>query len=182
MSTFGCMQKTVRDLAGTPWLRLREIVFKDREGSEKRWSFVSRTGSGRAVVIIAETDESPPRVVLVKEFRPAVGNAVIAFPAGLVDEGEDSAGAALRELEEETGWCGDLIEIGPPSYSSPGLTDEIIQFARVRLRHEKETRHELEEDIEVLLWPRHELRQRLDEAVRSGSAVDAKLWAYVIAQ
>lgn len=176
------MQASVRELASTAWLRFREVVFTDRDGIEKSWSFVSRTGSGKAVAVIAETDENPPRVVVVKEFRPVTNRHVIAFPAGLVDPGEDISVAALRELEEETGWRGDLLEVGPPSFSSPGLTDEEIHFARVRLHTPGQPRHEAEEMIEVLLWPKTELRPRLEEAFRDGAGIDAKLWAFALLQ
>ena len=172
------MNGQIRELAATPWLRLCEVEFTDRHGNPKTWSFAQRTGSGRAVAIIAETDEPEPRMVLVKEFRPPVGRPVMAFPAGLIDDGESIETAAMRELAEETGWTGRLLGISPACYSSPGMTDENMHFARVRLHAEGEPAHEAEESIEVILWPKHELRERLAEAAEAGIGVDVKLWSF----
>jgi ADP-ribose pyrophosphatase len=172
------MNGQIREIASTQWLRLQEIDYTDRLGNAKSWSFASRTGTGRAVVVIAETDEPEPRLVLVKEFRPPVGRAVLAFPAGLVDEGESIEAAALRELAEETGWSGKLLSLGPACYASPGLTDESMHFARVRLHVEGDAAPEAEEDIEVLIWPKNELPRRLDAASTEGLGIDVKLWAF----
>ena len=46
---------------------------------------------------------SDGRFVFVKQFRPTLGRETIELPAGMVDERETPAEAALRELEEETG-------------------------------------------------------------------------------
>ncbi len=35
------------------------------------------------------------------------------FPAGLIDAGETPAQAALRELKEETGYSGTVVEVSP---------------------------------------------------------------------
>lgn len=170
--------REIREIAETPWLRLREVSFTDRLGKQRVWSYASRTGSGRAVAIIAETDEPAPRLVLVKEFRPPVGGPVLAFPAGLIDDGESVGTAALRELKEETGWSGELLGVSPACYSSPGLTDENLHFARVRLHAEGEATPEAEEDIEVLIWPKAELPARLAAAAAEGIGIDVKLWAF----
>lgn len=175
------MNRSIREIAATPWLRLREVDFTDQLGNPKTWSFASRTGSGRAVAVIAETDESEPRIVLVKEFRPPVGHHVLAFPAGLIDDGESIETAALRELAEETGWSGKLLSLGPACYSSPGLTDESMHLARVLLHAEGEPRHEADEDIEVLIWPKSELPARLEAAAQAGLGIDVKLWSYASA-
>jgi len=172
------MPSSVREIAATRWLRLCEVDFMDRHGATKTWSFAQRPGETRAVAIIAETDEAEPRIVLVKEFRPPVGRAVLAFPAGLVDEGESVETAALRELREETGWSGELLSVSPACYSSPGLTDEHLHFARVRLHAEGDAAPEAEEDFEVVVWPKKELSERLAAASAEGVGIDVKLWSY----
>jgi 8-oxo-dGTP pyrophosphatase MutT (NUDIX family) len=47
---------------------------------------------------------------LQKQFRPPIDQVVIEVPAGLIDEGESAEECALRELREETGYVGRLVE------------------------------------------------------------------------
>ena len=47
---------------------------------------------------------SDDRVVLVRQFRPAVEEMSLEFPSGLVDGGETPEDTARRELEEEAGY------------------------------------------------------------------------------
>lgn len=53
------------------------------------------------------------------------------FPAGLIDAGESAAEAALRELKEETGYAGTVVEVSPVCYSDPGMSNANMQFAVV---------------------------------------------------
>jgi 8-oxo-dGTP pyrophosphatase MutT (NUDIX family) len=45
-------------------------------------------------------------LVLVEQYRHGVDAATVEIPGGMVDPGEDPASAAVRELEEETGFGG----------------------------------------------------------------------------
>lgn len=45
------------------------------------------------------------QVVLIRQYRHAVGEPTLEIPGGLVDEGETPQEAALRELGEETGYA-----------------------------------------------------------------------------
>ena len=63
---------------------------------------------GAAAVLPITPDD---HVLLVKQFRPAVRQALIEIPAGLLDvEGEDALTCASRELFEETGFRHRTIE------------------------------------------------------------------------
>ena len=75
------------------------------------------------------------KLVLIKEFRYPLNSWCIAFPAGLIDSGEDPAESIDRELREETGFAlrrdlDEPLELRPQGgYSSAGFTDETIQVA-----------------------------------------------------
>jgi ADP-ribose pyrophosphatase len=51
-------------------------------------------------------------VILVEEFRPGPEAILFELPGGIVEPGQAPAAAAQAELLEETGYVGDLAEIG----------------------------------------------------------------------
>ena len=56
-------------------------------------------------------------VVLQKQYRPPLDKVVIEIPAGLIDEGETAEQAAIRELKEETGYVGKVLEVSPVMFN-----------------------------------------------------------------
>ena len=54
--------------------------------------------AGDAVIIMTITDNN--EFIMIKEPRTPIGKTVLAFPAGMIEKGEDSKAAALRELED----------------------------------------------------------------------------------
>jgi 8-oxo-dGTP pyrophosphatase MutT (NUDIX family) len=81
-----------------PFLTVVGATFADDSGEEIVREFLRHTGAVAVVPVVGD------EVVLVRQFRAAVGRDLLEIPAGLLDvEGEDREAAAARELEEEAG-------------------------------------------------------------------------------
>lgn len=66
---------------------------------------------GVGICAILEKPEGP-ELLLQKQFRPPIDKVTIEVPAGLVDQGETAESCALRELKEETGYVGEVVDEG----------------------------------------------------------------------
>ena len=75
-----------------------------------------------AVTVIPLLDDG--RVCLVENYRVAVGETLIELPAGTLEPGEDPRECAARELQEETGYRAQRVELLHAFYLSPGILDE----------------------------------------------------------
>ena len=73
------------------------------------------------------------------------------FPAGLIDAGESAAEAALRELKEETGYAGTVVEVSPVCYSDPGMSNANMQFAVVAVDASAPDNMAISPELEVRL-------------------------------
>ncbi|BCY13519.1 NUDIX hydrolase [Actinoplanes sp. L3-i22] len=115
-----------------------------------------------AVVVVALDDDG--RVVLIKQYRHALGARIWELPAGLRDvDGEDPALTAARELAEEADLTAGRMEKLVEVHTSPGFSTEhvLIYLARDLAAvpdAERFARHDEEADLEVI-------RIGLDEAV-----------------
>lgn len=105
--------------------------------SRGRWEYVARARGIRAAAIIAiDTDPDGTRhILLVEQFRVPLGKRSLEIPAGLIgdhegDEDEGDEVAALRELEEETGYTAERMENLGEYYSSPGMVSESFTLLR----------------------------------------------------
>jgi ADP-ribose pyrophosphatase len=87
---------------------------------------------GAAVVLAFPT---PTEVLLVHQYRPAVGRRLWELPAGTIEEGEDPRPCAARELEEECGVrAGRLVKLCE-YFPSPGvMTERMHLYAATHLK------------------------------------------------
>jgi ADP-ribose pyrophosphatase len=115
------------------------------------WEIV-RIRDASAVLPVLPDD----RVVLVKQFRPAVRQELTEIPAGLLDvEGEDALTTAGRELYEETGYRHTAIEFLGGYYPSAGSLGQYVHLFWARVPAEAEGPGE--EGIEVTTAPFREM-------------------------
>ena len=153
------------------WLRLV------RRG---HWESCERThGKGMAVIIVAATPAD--EVLFVEQFRIPLGAKTIEMPAGLVGDEHDAdtlEQAAIRELEEETGWKPSRVEVLLVGPTSAGMSSERIAFVRAEGLVRTGPGGGVEgEDIIVHAVPRASAPAWLLQKQREGYELDLKLWA-----
>jgi ADP-ribose pyrophosphatase len=121
-----------------------------------------------AAAVVPFLDDS--RVLLIRQYRHAVGGVILEVPAGKLDGGEPPEQCAVRELEEEAGArAGRLLRLGA-IWTTPGFTDERIHlFAAFDLERVPQ-RPESDEHIEPVELS---LEEALDLVWR-GELQDAK--------
>ena len=73
------------------------------------------------VNIVPVTDQG--EVVLVNQYRHGIRRATLEIPGGVIDPHESPEAAAVRELEEETGYVPDRVELLGRVTPNPAILD-----------------------------------------------------------
>ena len=108
-----------------------QVMKADREASDgRRHSFVYLDSPNWANVIAPVTRaDGVECLVMVRQYRQGGGFVTLEFPGGVVDPGEDPKLAALRELEEETGYVAvDALFLGAVNPNPAFMNNEALTF------------------------------------------------------
>ncbi|WP_067682350.1 NUDIX hydrolase [Tsuneonella dongtanensis] len=148
-----------------------------------RWEYVSRVRGIRAAVILAVEDG---HILLVEQYRVPLGMPCLELPAGLVgdqdDPDEEVLDAAGRELEEETGWRADRLEIAGEFFSSPGMVSEHFTLVRASgLTRTGPGGGTDGEDITVYRVPLAELSGFVEKRRSAGVGIDVRIMGLLLA-
>lgn len=155
-----------------------------------RWEYVGRPRNIRAAAIIAidEDADGKRHVILVSQYRVALGVFCLEIPAGLVgdhagSEDESALAAAARELEEETGYRAQRLEVVGEFYSSPGMVSECFTLLRAsKLEKVAEGGGEGDENILVHRVAIDEIAQFVDAWRSAGHGVDVRVALFLTKQ
>jgi ADP-ribose pyrophosphatase len=152
----------------------KRVVILENDG----WEYVERKKGKEAVAVIAQDDRG--RVILTEQFRRPVGKRVIDYPAGLVGDEEgksDPAETAKKELDEETGFTCERVELLAKGPTSAGITSELVSFYRAHgVRRKGQGGGVGGEEITVHTVPLEELPSWLAAREKEGVLVDLKIW------
>ncbi|WP_247951091.1 NUDIX hydrolase [Streptococcus cristatus] len=124
-----------------------------------------------AVAVIAITSEN--KMILVKQYRKAIEATSYEIPAGKLELGEnaDPQAAALRELEEETGYTGQL-ELVYDFYSAIGFCNEKIKLYSASNLTKVENPRPQDEDETLELF--EVSLEEAEQLLQNGDICDAK--------
>ena len=170
-------------LVSDGWIKKYVLEYTMPDGSSYEYESVSRKGleayraelerhargeapTVDAVCIVPELPDGS--LLMIREFRYPLNSWCVAFPAGLVEAGEDLAAAIDRELREETGYRlrrdvpEPLHPLRQSGYSSTGLGEENVQVVFAQVERSGDSHPEPNELIEPFLLPRDDVRAFLD--------------------
>ncbi len=126
-----------------------------------------------SVVLVPITNDGG--IILVRQYRHAIGRWVWELPAGSLKHGEDQQKAAARECQEEIGLIPSSVEKLGSLFPTPGYCDEEMNFYRLTgLRAPGEgdaaAQPDEDEDIESKAFSAGEIHAMVD----SGEIIDMK--------
>lgn len=125
---------------------LAEVTLPDGRSAQRE---IVRHDDAAAVIAFTEDE----KIVLVRQYRVAIGKTTLELPAGLKDpEDRDALVTAKREFEEETNMRAKTWRFVTSFYSTPGFTDELLEIYEARNLATVENSLEQDEDefIEVV--------------------------------
>jgi ADP-ribose pyrophosphatase len=111
------------------------------------------------VCVAAFTDKR--RFVLLQQYRHPAGRAIWEAPAGKLFPGEEPEAAAIRELEEETGYRASRWERLFSGYIAPGISTEWMSFFLARGLSRGACRPEADEFIRIYEVPSSKVHRML---------------------
>ena len=140
------------------------------KGGELKAEIIRHPGS---VVIIPVTDEG--EIVLVRQYRPAIGRWAWELPAGSLKAGENIEKAALRECHEEIGLIPSRLERLGAFFPTPGYCDEEMNFYRADgLRTAQDDDEAAQPDEDEDIEPKAFSRAAIAQMIAAGEIIDLK--------
>lgn len=159
------------------WLQIRNDKCELPDGRIMDPYFVIEVHSWTNMVIITKEE----RIVLVKQYRHALGTTTLELPGGILEKGESPKASAIREMQEETGYVSEEVEFIMQISPNPALMNNTAYFFLAR-NAEKLTHTSFDpyEDIVIETFSKEELKQllvdgKLQHGVQQGAIYQAML-------
>ena len=170
------------DLSKSRWIRPRRVIYENERGDVLEWDYIERTNARSSVLIMPRFKKSGD-LIFIRQYRVIFDRHVIGFPAGVLDD-EDVEQCALRELQEETGYIGKVVEISPQLTLNSALVKETAYCVVVELEedaHPFEQKLEPSEKIEVHRVKKDQLATFFEQASARGDIVGGGPWYLLMA-
>lgn len=109
------------------------------------------------------------RVIMVRQYRHPIKQNLLEIPAGKLDKNEQPEDCAIRELEEETGYCCGRLRHLTSIWTAPGFSDEIIHIYVAEDLIERKQQLDDDEFLQVEIYDQKALRKMIQEGVITDS-------------
>ena len=142
-------------------------------GTTAKWDFINHKGAAACVAV-----KKNGNLVMVRQYRNALDRETIEIPAGGINPGEDMRLAALRELEEETGYKAGKFEFLLSIRTTVAFCNELIDIYLAEDLEEGEQHLDEDEYLEIVEYPLSELLDMIEKGVIQDSKTVSAILAY----
>lgn len=147
-------------------------TMKIPNGNTAKWDFIKHKGAAACVAV-----KDNGNIIMVKQYRNALERDTIEVPAGGINVGEDMETAAMRELEEETGYRAEKSTFLISIRTTVAFCDERIDIYVAENLSKTEQHLDEDEYVEILEFSLEELL----EMIHNGTIQDAKTISALLA-
>jgi ADP-ribose pyrophosphatase len=135
------------------------------DGRQASFEIIRHPGGAAVLPVLPDG-----RVLLIRQFRPAIGEMIYEIPAGRLEPGESASDCAGRELMEEAGYsAAQMLPLGG-LWSTVGFCDEYIHLFLARDLTGVEQNLEPDEIIDLCPLTLGEALEKVD----NGAILDSK--------
>ena len=171
-----------------PWTFLHsKILYACRIFTLKKEGYRSpRTGKDHDFFLLDSADwvniiplTADGRVILVKQYRLGTKDFSLEIPGGMLNEGDDPAGAGARELLEETGYAGEEPILLGVVHPNPAMqTNRCYTYLINNVAFKTHPQLDSTEDIEVQSVPLTDIPRLIQEGKITHALVIAAFYWY----
>ena len=128
----------------TPWFR---VISRQVPGCRDP-HYIIETSDFASIVALNPGGD----LLLVRQFRPALGMVTLELPSGHVDPGETPEEAARKELYEETGHEAESLELVATLSPSARFTNRLWVFYAAHIRPAPQTTYTRDSQVEFTFY------------------------------
>lgn len=140
------------------------------------WDTIVHNG---AAAVVPVRDDG--KILLVKQYRNPVDRMTLEIPAGKRDGKDESTLVCVtRELQEETGYTADKIELLLKFVSAIAYSTEVLDIYVATGLHPGETHPDEDEFIDVVAYTTDELKQMIFDGTIQDSKTIAAIMSYIV--
>lgn len=145
-----------------------------KNGNIAKWDFIGHKGAAAVVPVTKEG-----KIIMVKQYRNALDRETIEIPAGgRENENEPMIEAAKRELEEETGYRSENLDLLISLYTTVAFCNERIDVFVAKDLVRTEQNFDEDEEIELMEFTVEELCEMIYSCKIQDSKTIAAIMAY----
>ena len=151
-----------------------KVLLPNGKKSYREW--VNHPGAVCCIPILPNGD-----IVMVRQYRHSVSNEVLELPAGKIDKGERPEDCAHRELEEETGYKANSLQLLTKFYPAIGFANEEMWLFIAKDLNKTISKLDSDEFLEVLYFNLDDLVKMVwDNKITDSKTIIGIFWAYKI--